>query len=377
MATMVRNPFITSGYISADYFCDRRFESERFIREVVNGNNLALVSTRRMGKTGLIRHCFQYPEIRKNYYTFFIDIYDSRSLRDLVFALSKEILEGLKPAGKKALQSFWECVKSLQASISFDVNGMPSLNLGLGDIQTPANTLDEIFRYLERADKPCLVAIDEFQQITGYVEENVEATLRTYVQHCNNARFVFAGSQRHVMGNMFLTPSRPFYQSVSMMHLESIPLEEYTLFARSHFERNGKAIEVEAVAQIYQEFEGVTWYIQKVLNTLFDMTPAQGTCTPDMVPEALREIVDSFRYTYSEILFRLPEKQKELLIAIAKEGKAKALTSGAFIKKYRLASASSVQAALKGLLDKDFVTQEMNVYQIYDRFLGIWLRENY
>ena len=126
------------------------------------------------------------------------------------FALSKEILEVLKPMGKKALHGFWECVKSLQASISFDVNGMPSLNLGLGDIQAPATTLDEIFRYLEQADKPCLIAIDEFQQITGYVEKNVEATLRTYVQHCNNARFIFAGSQRHVMGNMFLTPSRPF-----------------------------------------------------------------------------------------------------------------------------------------------------------------------
>ena len=154
MKTMIRNPFITSGYVSADYFCDRRFESEQLVREVMNGNNLALVSTRRMGKTGLIRHCFQFPEIKQGYYTFFIDIYDSRSLRDLVFALSKEILEVLKPVGKKALQSFWECVKSLQASISFDVNGMPSLNLGLGDIQAPATTLDEIFRYLEQADKP-------------------------------------------------------------------------------------------------------------------------------------------------------------------------------------------------------------------------------
>lgn len=48
---MVRNPFITSGYASADYFCDRHKESERLVREVVNGNNLALVSTRRMGKT--------------------------------------------------------------------------------------------------------------------------------------------------------------------------------------------------------------------------------------------------------------------------------------------------------------------------------------
>ena len=377
MKAMIRNPFITSGYVSADYFCDRRFESEQLVREVMNGNNLALVSTRRMGKTGLIRHCFQFPEIKQDYYTFFIDIYDSRSLRDLVFALSKEILEVLKPIGKKALHGFWECVKSLQASISFDVNGMPSLNLGLGDIQAPATTLDEIFRYLEQADKPCLIAIDEFQQITGYAEKNVEATLRTYVQHCNNARFIFAGSQRHVMGNMFLTPSRPFYQSVSMMHLESIPLEEYIRFAGMHFKRAGKEIEESAVITVYQQFEGITWYIQKVLNTLYDMTPEYGVCKVEMVSEAIRQIIDSFRYTYSEILFRLPEKQKELLIAITKEGRAKALTSGTFIKKYKLASASSVQAALKGLLEKDFVTQEMGICQIYDRFLGIWLKENY
>jgi len=377
MKAVIRNPFITSGYVSADYFCDRRQESERLVREVMNGNNLALVSTRRMGKTGLIRHCFQFPEIQKNYYTFFIDIYDSRSLRDLAFALSKEILEVLKPVGKKALQSFWECMKSLQASISFDVNGVPSLNLGLGDIQAPANTLDEIFRYLGQADKPCLVAIDEFQQITKYVEGNVEATLRTYVQHCNNARFIFAGSQRHIMGNMFLTASRPFYQSVSMIHLDSIPLEEYVTFTCLHFERGGKAIEKEAVAVIYEQFEGITWYIQKVLNILYDMTPERGVCRVGMVEDAIRQIVDSFRYTYSEILFRLPEKQKELLIAITKEGKAKAITSGTFIKKYKLASASSVQAALKGLLDKDFVTQEMGVCQIYDRFLGIWLKESY
>ena len=363
--------------MSADYFCDRQQESEQLVREVMNGNNLALVSTRRMGKTGLIRHCFQFPEIKHGYYTFFIDIYDSRSLRDLVFALSKEILEVLKPVGKKALHGFWECVKSLQASISFDVNGMPSLNLGLGDIQAPATTLDEIFRYLEQADKPCLIAIDEFQQVTGYAEKNVEATLRTYVQHCNNARFIFAGSQRHVMGNMFLTPSRPFYQSVSMMHLESIPLEEYIRFAGTHFKRAGKEIEENAIIVIYQQFEGITWYIQKVLNTLYDMTPEQGVCRVEMVPGAIRQIIDSFRYTYSEILFRLPEKQKELLIAITKEGKAKAVTSGAFIRKYRLASASSVQAALKGLLEKDFVTQEMGICQIYDRFLGIWLKENY
>lgn len=97
----------------------------------------------------------------------------------------------------------------------------------------------------------------------------------------------------------------------------------------------------------------------------------------EMVKEAVHQIIDSFKYTYSEILFRLPEKQKELLIAITKEEKAQALTSGAFIKKYKLSSASSVQSALKGLLEKDFITQEQGIYQIYDQFLGIWLRETY
>lgn len=77
------------------------------------------------------------------------------------------------------------------------------------------------------------------------------------------------------------------------------------------------------------------------------------------------------------MLFRIPEKQKELLIALAKEGKARAVTSGDFVRKYRLSSPSSVQSALRGLLEKDFVTQEQGVYQVYDRFFGMWLRDNF
>ena len=58
----------------------------------------------------------------------------------------------------------------------------------------------EIFQYLKSADKPCLVAIDEFQTIMDYPEHKVEALLRTYIQECNNAWFVFSGSKRHMMG---------------------------------------------------------------------------------------------------------------------------------------------------------------------------------
>lgn len=46
------NPFITSGYISAKYFCDRITETTTLTRYITNGNNVALISPRRLGKPG-------------------------------------------------------------------------------------------------------------------------------------------------------------------------------------------------------------------------------------------------------------------------------------------------------------------------------------
>ena len=86
----------------------------------------------------------------------------------------------------------------------------------MGDIQTPQITLDEIFNYISEADKPCIIAIDEFQQIGEYAEKNVEALLRTKIQQCNRAQFIFAGSKRHMMSNMFNSSSKPFYQRQSV-----------------------------------------------------------------------------------------------------------------------------------------------------------------
>lgn len=371
------NPFITSGYISPKYFCNRDEESKRLLDEISNGNNVALISARRMGKTGLIMHCFNKKEIAEHYNLFFIDIYASNSLRDFVFMLSKEIVERLKPGGKKAIEAFWTIVKSLQPGISFDISGVPSFNVKLGDIQSVETTLDEIFRYLNQAGKPSIIAIDEFQQISHYPEKNVEALLRTYIQQCNNARFVFAGSRRHVMDKIFTSASRPFYQSVSILHLGCIDLADYTEFAIRHFKENDKQIPAEVVETVYRKFNGITWYMQKTLNTLFIMTPTGKKCTKKMIEEAIHNNVNSYKYAYSETLFRLPGKQKELLIAIAKEENAKAITSAKFIKKHRLSSSSSVQAALKGLLEKDFITSENGVYQVYDKFLALWLNDNY
>lgn len=368
------NPFIISGYKGSEYFCDRRYETTRLCAYIANGDNVALIATRRMGKSGLIHHCFQQPSIQNDYYTFFIDIYDTKSLRDLVMKLGREILEGLKPFGLRALTNFWNCVRSLQAGISFSPTGDASFNVQVGDIVESVNTLGEIFFYLEHADKPCLVAIDEFQQIAQYPEQNVEATLRTYVQQCSNAQFIFAGSQRHLMSQMFTSASRPFFQSVSMMHLGPIDEDEYDAFAHNHFAQSGKTLAEGVTKAVYELSKGVTWYTQKLFNVLFAQTLSGETCGTDKVSEALDDILQTQEFGYKEMMFRMPEQQKVVLTALAQEGETCAITSGAFIRKYRLKSASSVQAAVKGLLEKDFITYEKGRYTVYDIFLGYWLQ---
>ena len=208
----MKNPFVTKGYVGPEYFCDRVKETKKIVELTTNGNNMALISPRRVGKTDLIRHCLHQPEIKKDYYTFHIDIYATTSLRDFVNVFGKAILDELKPQGKAVWESFLGALRSLRSEITYDINNFPTWSLGLGDIEYPATTLDEIFEYLNKADKHCIVAIDEFQQIINYNDEpNIEATLRTYIQKCVNATFIFSGSKRHLMGEIFTSPSRPFY----------------------------------------------------------------------------------------------------------------------------------------------------------------------
>ena len=371
------NPFVISGYEGSHYFCDRVQELQTLEREIANGCNVALVATRRMGKSGLIHHYFSQPTIQDQYYTFFIDIYDIQSLRELVQKLSREILMRLKPYGARAMQRFWDTMRSLQPGISFSPSGEPSFNVQIGDIQEGDATLDEIFRYLELADKPCIVAIDEFQQINTFPEKNIEAKLRTYVQQCHNAQFIFSGSQRHTMSAMFMNASRPFYQSVSVMHLDSIDMEVYDIFAKSLFAEGNRTLADGVTNAVYAFSHGVTWYTQKLFNTLYADTREGAVCQVENVQEALDYIIKTQSYSYEEVLFRLPEKQKMVLIALAKNGPSKAVTSSAFVKKYSLQSASSVQSALRGLLEKDFVTLEQGTYVVYDTFMAYWLKCQY
>lgn len=376
ISILLSNPFVISKSIPEEYFCDRETETATLIKQIVNGRNVALISSRRLGKTGLIHHVFRQPEISNNYHVFFVDLYSTTCLAELIMCLGKEIERELKSRGEKIIDRFFDSIKSLRVGISLDtVTGEPGLDLGIGDISSPQTTLDEIFEYLESADKPCIVAIDEFQQIANYPEKNVEALIRTKIQNCNNTSFIYSGSKKHIMANMFSSPSRPFYNSSITMGLNAIPLSTYTEFAEKMFSLHNKQVNKDVVIEVYNRFEGYTWFMQMLMNELFAITPVGSVCSVKDIEPAITNILSIQEMAHEETLALIPTKQKDLLYAIMKDGYAINITSGNFIKRHRLSTPSSVQSALKGLLEKNIIVQTQNntAYRIENFFFAEWL----
>lgn len=373
---LISNPFVVGKYLSDKYFCDRDSDTEFLRKQIVNGRNVALISPRRIGKSGLIQHFFNQPDIQEAYHVFYVDIYATTSLGEFVYTLGKEIYEQLKPQSTAWKEKFFQIVSSFRVGFKLDaMTGLPSLDIGLGDIQVPQTTLDEIFSYIAASDKPCVIAIDEFQQIGEYAEKNVEALLRTKIQQCQKAQFIFSGSKRHTMTNMFNSPAKPFYQSAISMGLEAIPVNTYTDFAVRLFEEYGKHVDREVIEHVWAKYDGYTWFVQMVMNELFALTARGEVCAMDKVDAALQNVILSQENSYKTLLSHLPPRQKMVLQAIAKEGVARNVTSMKFVKQYNLGSASSVQSAVRLLLQNDLITQEDGCYRVYDYFFSTWLSE--
>ena len=374
------NPFVvTERYVGPEYFCDRETETAELLSNIVNGRNTVLISLRRMGKSGLVSHLYNKEEIRRGYECFFLDIYDTTSIDDFVLLFSKEVVSRLQSQGMKFIEKFISIVNSMRVSFGSDpVTGQPSIEVSLQEIKNPVKTLEQIFSFLESSSQPCVVTIDEFQQIADYKEGKKHiATLRTLVQSCVKTRFIFSGSNRRMMSKLFNSPSEPFFMSSSPIMLEPINKEKYVEFVSAHFGEADKPITTESIEYVYERFDGHTWFIQYVFNRLYEMSGKDTPATKELADEAVSYILSLFSPMFKEIYARMSEKQRALLVAISKERKVTAPTGEEFISKYSLRSASAVQGAMRPLIEDETIAFNNGLYFITNRFFSLWLSRRY
>ncbi len=370
-----QNPFLLKGYISPELFCDRVTETNSLIRNLQNSANTLLISNRRMGKTGLILHTFWQINAQEKTPCLYIDVFATKNLSDFTNQLASAMLEAFpekNSMGRKVMN--W--IKSLSPVISYDsLSGLPEVSIAYSRPEQTENTLLGILKFLDKMNMPIIIAFDEFQQILHYPEKNIEALLRTHIQHLHNLRFIFSGSSKHLLTDMFADSRRLFFASTSMVALSEIEQSEYSVFIEQTFAKHHKNIAPEAIDWLLQWTGRHTYYVQYTCNRIY--AGGNKAITLSIARQTASDILlehEAIFYQYRQMLTAL---QWQVLSAVAREQKVYSPGSKDFVQKYQLGSASAVQRAIESLTENEMLLRdndEKGTYiRVYNVFLSRWL----
>lgn len=371
MANMkLDNPFPVFGYFGPEYFCDRVVESQKLREALENGRNVTLIAPRRLGKTGLIHHVMNDLTARGAAKCIYLDIFAVKTLPEFVQVFATAVFSSLETRLERATKAAGRFLGACRPNVSIDsVTGSPTLSFSM-DHSEAERTLKEIFEYLARQDRKLVIGIDEFQQVAEFPEKGTEALLRSYIQFLPNVRFIFAGSKAHMMSEMFLTATRPFYKSTQNLSLRVIAPDVYFDFAAGFFARANRELARSAFDLAYRLSDGVTWEVQSILNRLW--TRRASTIDEESVRAVVDEIISENADEYAVLVANLTVNEAKILRAVARRRLVSAPTSAEFVQETGL-SPSSITLAVKNLCAAQHLYRAENGLLVYDRFFGLWL----
>ena len=375
---VMRNPFHTDILEPEQPFCNRVDELRALASHGRNGMNVVLFAPRRYGKTSLVKRV-QYKLHEENICVIYAQFMRLVSVEDLVHRLAKAIVSGLHEyeslleKGQRWLKHF----PSMRTSFTIDpATGLPTLDVQmaihhLDPIVALENVLEEVGKFLEKENFQVCIALDEFQDIVDIKEPRVEALLREHIQR-HKASYIFLGSRRRVLLDIFNNRGRPFYQSAIMMELNALPENECVDFIVEQFRQAGKKCSAKVARALTLKVEQYPYYLQALAYRAFEI--CNDECTDENVTAAYETLLESERYGYQGIIQGLSTGQLKLLRAIAVEGEV-ALTANNFLQAHRL-TLGGVQSARKLLSDQDLIEQNANkLWRIVDPIFRAWLQQ--
>lgn len=368
------NPFVTTGYAGANWFCDRNNETNSLLKSIKNDQSVTLTSVRRMGKSSLIQHVFS--QLPKDYIGIYVDVRPTDNSNDLFNSLATAVIGVISEKSKQG-KKLWQFLKLLRPVVSFDpLTGFPQLTTSLAPHENEIQ-ISLLLQFLDSQSEKYIIAFDEFQQILKYPEANTDAWLHSNIQPLLKTIFIFSGGQQNLMSELFDNPSRPFYQTTTFLKINKIQEEYYIEFIMDHFLNKGRIITEEQVIRILNWANSSTYYVQLLCNRLF--SSGEKKITPELIMKTIRFLLKEQENTFFDYRHLLTTNQWELLKAIAYDMKVYEPTSKSFLLKYKLGSSATVIQSLKALISKELVYCDYDetsrlFYSVHDILFQHWVK---
>ncbi|MDL1973936.1 MAG: ATP-binding protein [Deltaproteobacteria bacterium] len=374
----MRNPFVYGETVSGDNFCDRAREIKELVADIKNGQNVIIFSPRRYGKTSLIKQALRKVKAQ-GILTFYIDLYPAISKRKFIEIYAGAISAGIPGGVRQVVKRIKEYLPRIIPKVvmddqafhlEFEFDRTGSISPNIDDLLCAVN------KEADRQNKSGVVVLDEFQEIANFDDDEIERKMRSVFQNHRNVSYIFMGSKTHLMRDIFNNPNRPFYKSGKHFPLGKIDQKELSLFAKKKFLNQDIVIGYNELNSILNNTECHPYYFQMLCNVLWELCMDSRMITEADIGKALDILISRESSTYIAMWEELTVKQKNLMVALAKE-ECPEVFSKKFLETYGLGPSSSIQKALKKLLKKELIQQENGSYIIYDLFFKKWIRRTW
>jgi AAA+ ATPase superfamily predicted ATPase len=368
-----RNPFTYGGRVTGDAFCDRQKELEELLSDIKARQHLILFSQRRFGKTSLVWKLL--AEAKKNgIIPVYVDLYPVSSLAEFIELYAKAIAKALS-GYEKTMKLLKGLFSRLYLSMGVDGMGNPQWNVGF-DRSRETESLDEVLltfeAYLKKTKKAGVVVFDEFQQITEMNRKNIEARLRSAIQTHERVSYIFVGSRKHLMQDIFSSPNRPFYRIGKVFPLGKISPDDFSPFIRERFGSVKMTITDKALDAVLDVTETHPYYIQYLCHILYDIV-GEKRVREDDVPRALDLLISREATAYMNIWDLLTLRQRQALVSLAETTAGESPFRAETLQRFGMSQPAVMMRALNSLAEKDLVDKENGRYEIIDVFFKRWI----
>ena len=368
------NPFAYSNYVSGDSFCNRKKEIAEMLKYIRGSQNVLLYSHRRYGKSSLIRQIFRDIK-NKNLKigVMHVELYGTISEKDFI-TKTFQGLSQLESNFEKLLQSVNRTLKSIRLNLSIDPAGGGTTLSPAFEAASEKRILEELMNILAKYSQKqkLVIAFDEFQEVARYTEDGFEKRLRSFIQQHSNICYIFAGSQKHLITEMFNSNKRAFYKLAESFPLGKIETRQYIPWIRKLFARKKVDLPIQLIKTIIETFENHPMYIQNFLFHLWE-EPGKKEMTPETIRKIENIIVEKRSLEYTVLWETLSINQKKTLKLILLNNGSNLYNADA-LKSVNLKSASLVTKALSSLMKKEVIMKN-GFYVVQDIVFKKWLQK--
>ncbi len=375
----MKNPFEYGDIVLGDSFCNRVKESKDIRRTIENAQNMVVFSERRLGKTSLVKRVLNSLPDQK-YYCVYVDLWPTDGKITFIQTLAEALAGAHKSTGEQLLDWAGTIYNVLSPTVSMSKEGEPQLNFNFSSTDNSVPALKDVLEapeiIREQTEKKVVVVLDEIQVIRKYENGIVENQLRSSVQTQSEVCFLYLGSRRHLIQDMFMDEESPLFKSGTNYPLDTIAEEDWEPFIRERFEQADKSISKEIIKIIVSKTDGHPFYTQHFCHVLWEITETGKTLEQDTLEKAINILLDREKEVYMTRLDSLTKNQKRLLIALALEEGYEQIYSEDFTRKYGLTPAK-IQRSIDSLKQNDLIDLKDDKYIVRDRFLRLWIQRRF